>query len=274
MTAINRINPFMVLCPMDVTPLHQLDPTHRFTDRTQDYVNHRPSYPPAAIAAILAGITPQTAADIGSGTGISTRLLADRGLQVWAVEPNAAMGDSAIAHPQITPWQGTAEQTGLADQSMDLVTAFQAFHWFKHDQALPELRRILKPHGRLAIVWNDRDRADPFTQRYGEVLQSVSNKPVGIDRLSDATPLRQDPKSFTNIREITIPHQQGLNLAGLIGLAQSRSYTPKSGEAQVQLVDRLTALHREFANAEGLTDLHYNANVFLAAPLPLLHVLN
>jgi SAM-dependent methyltransferase len=254
----------MRLCPMDITPLHQLDPTHRFTDRTQDYVNHRPSYPTAAIDAILAGISPQTGADIGAGTGISTRLLADRGIQVWAVEPNAAMGKSAIAHPQITRWQGTAEQTGLANQSMDLVTAFQAFHWFEHAVAVPELHRILKPHGRLAIVWNDRDRADPFTRCYGEVLQSVSNKPVGIDRLSDATPLRQFPNHFTNIREISIPHRQALNLAGLIGLAQSRSYTPKSGEAQMQLVDRLTALHQAFADAEGLTHMHYDTNIFLA----------
>jgi SAM-dependent methyltransferase len=252
---------------MDSTPLHQLNPTDRFTDRTQDYVNHRPSYPAAAIDAILAGITPRTAADIGSGTGISTRLLADRGFQVWAVEPNAAMRDSASDHPHITHWQGTAEQTGLADQSMDLVTAFQAFHWFDHAVALPELRRILKPQGRLAIVWNDRDRTDPFTRRYGEVLQSVSDKPVGIDRIADVTPLRQAPHHFTNLREIAIPHQQMLNLAGLIGLAQSRSYTPKSGEAQVQLIDRLTALHQEFANAEGVTHLHYNANVFLADPL-------
>ncbi len=249
---------------MDVTPLYQLDPTHRFTDRTQDYANHRPSYPAAAIDAILAGISPQTAADIGSGTGISTRLLADRGLQVWAVEPNAAMGNSAIAHPHITRWQGTAEQTGLADQSRDLVTAFQSFHWFQHEVALPELCRILKPHGRLAIVWNDRDRADPFTRRYGEVLQSVSDKPVGIDRLSDATPLLQAPHHFTNIRKISIPHQQTLNLAGLIGLAQSRSYTPKSGMGQERLFDRLTALHREFANVEGHTNLHYNTNIFLA----------
>jgi SAM-dependent methyltransferase len=249
---------------MDITPLHQLDPTHRFTDRTQDYVNHRPSYPAAAIDAILAGITPQTAADIGSGTGISTRLLADRGLQVWAVEPNAAMRNSASDHPNITRWQGTAEQTGLADRSMDLVTAFQAFHWFQHEVALPELHRILKPHGRLAIVWNDRDRTDPFTRCYGEVLQSVSNKPVGIDRLADATPLHQAPHHFTHIRKIAIPHQQALNLAGLIGLAQSRSYTPKSGAAQVQLVDRLTALHQEFANADGLTQLHYNTHIFLA----------
>ncbi len=206
---------------MDATPLHQLDPTQRFSQRSDDYAAYRPTYPPGTIDAILTDITAETVADIGSGTGISTRLLADRGHPVWAVEPNAAMQDAAPDHPNITRCVGTAEQTGLADRSVDVVTAFQAFHWFQHEVALPELHRILKPQGRLAIVWNDRDRADPFTQSYGKVLQSVSNKPVGIDRLADVTPLRQATAHFTNIREIVIPHQQSLSIAGLIGLANS-----------------------------------------------------
>lgn len=247
-------------------PLYQLDPTNRFSGRTQDYAAYRPTYPAAAIDAILDGITPNTVADIGAGTGIATRLLADRDLQVWAVEPNAAMRATGREHPNITSWPGTAEQTGLADNSVDLVTTFQAFHWFKHDEALPELHRILKPHGRLAVVWNNRDRADEFTQRYGQVLQSVSSKPVGIERLSDVTPIRQANHYFTNLREIAIPHQQALTIAALIGLAKSRSYTPQAGEAKDLLFQRLTNLHQEFANPAGIVYMHYTVNIFLADP--------
>jgi SAM-dependent methyltransferase len=251
----------------DSTPLYQLAPTKRFTNRNQDYAAYRPTYPAGAIDAILNKITPQTVADIGAGTGIATRLLADRGIpRVWAVEPNMAMRETIKPHPHIIPWDGTAEQTGLDDRSVDLVTTFQAFHWFKHDVALSELRRILKPHGRLAVVWNNRDRSDEFTKRYGEVLQSVSSKSVGIDRLLDATPLLEDSLYFANLHKITVPHQQSLTLPALIGLANSRSYTPQQGEAQALLLARLTELHRTFANSEGIAYLHYYANVFLADP--------
>ncbi len=250
----------------DNPPLYQLDPTNRFSYRTQDYAAYRPTYPAAAIDAILTGITPQSAADIGAGTGISTRLLADRGIKVWAVEPNAAMRATGSHHPNITPWAGTAEHTSLADNSIDLVTSFQAFHWFKHDEALPELHRILKPNGRLAVVWNNRDRTDEFTKRYGQVLQSVSSKPVGLGRLSDATPIRQVNPYFTNLREIAIPHQQALTLEALLGLARSRSYTPQTGAAKALLFQRLTKLHQEFADSKGTAYLQYHANIFLADP--------
>jgi SAM-dependent methyltransferase len=248
---------------MDQTPLYQLNPTNRFTDRAAEYVNYRPTYPAAAIAAICRD-HPQTIADIGAGTGISSRLLADHG-QVWAVEPNAAMAQAAIPHPQITPWAGTAEQTGLPAASMDLVTAFQAFHWFKHDEALPELRRILRPTGKLAVIWNNRDRQDEFTRCYGQVLKNLSAKPTGIERMNDATPLLQDTRSFGAVTAIAFPHAQTLDLAGLIGLAMSRSYTPRTGAAHRQLRAQLTALHSEFATA-GQVEMMYTTNIFLASP--------
>jgi SAM-dependent methyltransferase len=248
---------------LDPTPLHQLNPTDRFSSRVTDYAQYRPSYPAAVIDAILSDGDAQTVADIGAGTGIAAQLLADRGLAVWAVEPNADMRAAIAPHPRITAWDGTAEATALADRTMDLVTAFQAFHWFQHDLALPELRRILKPDGRLAVVWNNRDRTDPFTKQYGQVLQSVTRKPVGIDRMGDATPLLEDSVYFTDVQHVAIPHRQTLDLAGLIGLAQSRSYTPQSGVAYEQLIDRLTHLFNEFCR-EGQVAIVYTANVYLA----------
>ncbi len=112
------------------------------------------------------------AADVGAGTGISSRLLGDRGLQVYAIEPNLAMRQAATSHPQVTFQAGNTENTGLPDTSVDLVTCFQAFHWFDPIRCLPEFHRILKPSGRLAAVWNIRDRADKFTNEYSEISSS------------------------------------------------------------------------------------------------------
>jgi len=147
-------------------PLHELAPTTRFSDRAADYVRYRPDYPAAAIDRMLAGLrTPPeiVAADVGAGTGISARRLAERGARVWAVEPNAEMRAAAAPHPLVTWHDGTAEATGLDRASVDLVLCAQAFHWFRPPEAVAEFARILRPGGRLAIVWNRRDRSDPLT---------------------------------------------------------------------------------------------------------------
>jgi ubiquinone/menaquinone biosynthesis C-methylase UbiE len=252
----------------EFTPLYQLDPTNRFSDRVEEYAKYRPTYPAVAIDAILADLSGTVVADIGAGTGISSRLLADRGLQVWAIEPNAAMIAGIADHPQIQRQTASAESTGLADQSVDLITAFQAFHWFKHDEALVEFHRILKPHGRIAVVWNDRDHSDDFSRRYGEVLQSVSDKPVGIERMIDTIALLQDSQLFAQVSQLDFRHEQHLDVAGLLGLAKSRSYTPQSGTAYETLLDRLTQLHQEFCHPEGFATMVYQTNIFLADRLP------
>src|SRR5690606_36647496 len=109
-------------------------------------------YPPALIDAILGGLdAPIRAADVGAGTGISARALAQRGVEVVAVEPNAAMRAAAAPHPRVTWREGTADDTGLPDGAVDLVLVAQAFHWFDPPGALREFHRILRPGGRLAI---------------------------------------------------------------------------------------------------------------------------
>jgi ubiquinone/menaquinone biosynthesis C-methylase UbiE len=117
----------------DSTPLHTMNPLSRFSDRVADYVKYRPSYPAAAIAIILAGLGNSAqliAADIGAGTGISSRLLAERGISVIAIEPNTEMRQAAESHKLVEVREGTAEVTNLPDASVDLVTCFQSFHWF------------------------------------------------------------------------------------------------------------------------------------------------
>ncbi len=136
-------------------PRFELSPTSRFADRASDYARFRPSYPAEAIDAALAGMpiaSGLVAADIGAGTGISSRLFAERGVRVLAVEPNAAMRESAEPHEGVTFVDGTAEATGLESASVDLVICAQAFHWFRPVEALAEFRRIVKPGGRLVTL--------------------------------------------------------------------------------------------------------------------------
>lgn len=250
---------------MSETPLHELDPLNRFSDRANDYQKYRPSYPPEAIDKILANLEPPlVSADIGAGTGISARLFSDRGVQVIAIEPNAAMSAEAEPYPRVEFRQATAEQTGLPDQSVDLITCFQAFHWFNPDTALQEFWRILKPSGRLALVWNTRDHDDPFTEEYGALLRQVSEKHPALDRRFGRKETLPENPYFPTFEEHHFSFEHQLDLAGLIGNSKSRSYVPSSGELFDRLLENLEALYQRNADDRGLVHIKYLTKVFIA----------
>src|ERR1039458_5869167 len=134
------------------------DPTKRFSSRVEDYIRYRPSYPAGIVPWLEreCGLAPQSRiADIGSGTGIFSRILLDFGCQVFGVEPNAGM--RAAAERQLAGVErfhsvdGRAEATTLADASVDFVTAGQAYHWFDPEPTRNEFRRILKPPGGVVL---------------------------------------------------------------------------------------------------------------------------
>jgi SAM-dependent methyltransferase len=250
-------------------PLHTDNPTARFSDRAADYVKFRPTYPSAAIDAILQGLGDRsqlTAADIGAGTGISARLLAARGIRVIAIEPNAAMRSAAEPHPLIEVRDGAAEATGLPESSLDLVLCAQAFHWFRPEPALAEFRRILRPSGRLALMWNDRDPADAATAAYGRaVILASGHDPAANPRVTPDPLFRS--RLFRNTRELIFPNHQTLDLQGLIGRALSASYIPRSGPAHDGLMADLRSLHEARADTHGLVRLIYLTRVFMAEAL-------
>ena len=133
-----------------------MDSRDRFTGAARPYGAHRPSFPPALIEWILArtGITvPARIADIGSGTGVATRLWSERGFDVVGVEPNEAMLAVARASTNAPCRPGEADSTGLPDHAFELVTAAQSFHYFELDATLREWRRILVPGGACAVFW-------------------------------------------------------------------------------------------------------------------------
>ena len=253
---------------MDKTPLHALNPLGRFSDRVEDYVKYRPNYPEPAIDLILEGLASPSqlvAADIGAGTGISTRQLAKRGLKVIAVEPNTAMRNAAIdgTPKHNIEWRdGTAEETNLLDASVDLVTCFQAFHWFDPEPTLLEFRRILKESGRLAVVWNNRDRNDVFTAEYSQIIRKSSKNHPAESRMKKLEPLLATPY-FVNFKEYTFAHKQDLDLDGLIGRAMSSSYLPREGKEGEELVSDLQDLFNNFSQQKGYVSLAYSTSVHI-----------
>ncbi len=248
-----------------LTPLHTLNPLNRFSDRVEDYAKYRPSYPKAAIDQILENFTlPITAADIGAGTGIASRLLAARDIKVIAIEPNPEMRNAGIrdATSSVEWKDGTAEKTDLPDASVDLVTCFQAFHWFTPQPTLSEFRRILKPQGKLAVVWNFRNENDEFTAEYSRIVREASKNHPAESKMKSTEPLTET-NYFNNFQEYTFVYQQELDLTGLIGRAMSVSYLPKTGEDYEKVVDELENLYQRFKNEKGFVYMTYFTSVHL-----------
>jgi SAM-dependent methyltransferase len=132
-----------------------------FTKGAAAYVRGRPDYPATAIAFMAEQLGLRdgaTVIDIGAGTGKLSRLLVATGARLIAVEPVAAMRDQfSRVLPGVEIVEGIAEAIPLADNSAEAATAAQAFHWFANAKALAEIHRVLKPHGRLGLIWNNRD---------------------------------------------------------------------------------------------------------------------
>jgi SAM-dependent methyltransferase len=253
------------------TPLPPSNSTTRFADRASDYAKARPSYPTEIVDAVLGGLGDPSsllAADVGAGTGLFARLLADyggRGCRVIAVEPNPVMRDAGGPHERVESRDGSGEATGLPEHSVDLVTVAQAFHWMRPDEALREFHRILKPGGRLAHVWNIQDRADPFTAGYCAAMERHAVDPPrspwslhDVSAVLDAHPL------FTPRTIARVPSGQSLDLQGLITRARSASYCPKDGPGWAALDKELRTLFAEHAR-DGAVDLRYSSEAHMSA---------
>ena len=248
-----------------------LNPTDRFAGLADTYAKFRPSYAPAAMDCLVrkCGLGPgSTVVDVGCGTGISTRLLAERGLRVFGIDPNLDMLNTAKQTVFNSPVsieyrQGEAEATGLDSSIARAVTAFQAFHWFKGEAALAEFHRILEPNGWLVLVWNDRDNADPLTSAYHKILsstregQNITESWRTSSAILDHSPWFEPPHTFT------LPSEQELDEDGLIGRAMSASYAPRE---PVALEKMKLALRQLFAasHVEGIVRMRYQVNLFLA----------
>jgi SAM-dependent methyltransferase len=246
------------------------DTAARFDNRVADYVRYRPDYPPALLDWLRSsfGITPAwNVADIGAGTGISSALFLAAGHVVTAVEPNAAMRAAASArlgdNPHYRALAGTADATGLADASVDLVGVAQAFHWFEPVATHREFARILRPHGLAAIWWNSRRLAgSAFLEGYEALLRHFGTDYAAVaERHNDDAFMRA--WFGPGLRgSACFDHRQRLDFDGLRGRLLSSSYAPAAGHPDH--APMLRALRELFdATArDGTVDFDYDTRVF------------
>lgn len=246
------------------------DPRQRFSDRVKDYTLYRPGYPADALNYIVGQSnigSHSTVADVGSGTGIFTEHLLSVGAVVIAVEPNEAMrlaSDVSLgSHDNYQSQSGSAEQTGLQDHSIDLITAAQAFHWFDVTVAKKEFRRVLKPEGMVALIWNRRDSRDSeFMQQYDALLK---NRLPEYNQVNHSNASDELVGEFLggNMQTADFPSHQQFDLVGLKGRLMSSSYCPAPGSpGHDELMVEIEKLYERYAGQAGV-QFDYRTQIYL-----------
>lgn len=241
----------------------------RFNDRVANYVAYRPGYPARLVEFLreeLGARPGAKVADVGAGTGILSELLLREGCAVVCVEPNDAMRAAAESrlksYTAFASVKGTAEATTLADASVDLVTAAQAFHWFDAEAARAEFRRILRPTGRVALLWNmRRTHTSPFLRDYEALLREfgtdyaqVNCEQVSEDRIAAFFRGEYGARGFDNF--------QPVDFQALRGRLLSSSYVPLEGHPRyAPMLARLREIFDEHERG-GRVTIEYDAKVF------------
>jgi SAM-dependent methyltransferase len=222
-------------------------PYTAFAEVAGAYERGRPEYPEEAVRW-LAGDEPRDVVDLGAGTGKLTRALVALGHRVTAIEPLPEMLELLpAAAPGAFAILGNAEIIPLPDAHADVVTCAQSFHWFDHALALPEIARVLRPGGRLALVWNTRDESDPWVARLSAAIGSESIGENDVEEPIAASGL------FGPVEATEFRFEQQLDRETLLELVLSRSYCAKlPPEERAPILEAVGALYDEAAGADGI----------------------
>ncbi|MEM7164354.1 MAG: methyltransferase domain-containing protein [Planctomycetota bacterium] len=203
-----------------------------FGEHSDDYERYRPQYPAAVwdfLQQTLAPLERPRVADLGAGTGKGSIELVRRGFEVTAVEPDPRMraaGDAACQAAGARVWwqPGTAEATGLPDDSCDLVVAAQAFHWFDVDATFRELRRILTATGRVAIWWNERQVAGcAWLEEFEQLVQQHNPAYTPDYRSRDWLAILREG-GLSDVAEHWFAHEQQSSEEHFLGFVRTISY--------------------------------------------------
>ena len=246
-----------------------MKPAERFTSRVESYRRHRPGYP-RAIVGLLArecGLNPDSIiADIAAGTGLLTEIFLEQKYAVIAIEPNQAMreaGQELIEeYPRLQCITGTAETTGLAGNSVDLVTVGQAMHWFDLVRTRAEFRRILRPQGWCAVIYNNRRMdGDSFHDGYEQILTGFG---TDYENVKGSHLAEAELKAFFAPQEMkcaTFSNAQDLTLEGLEGRILSSSYMPQPGHPRHEAMHKTIAELFAREQKNGHVRLEYECTV-------------
>lgn len=248
------------------------DPIERFSNRVGQYMRSRPDYPENAIALLkqrgYCGMGVDVG-EMGAGTGILTRQLLDVGSTVWAIEPNDAMRSVADAQlgtqPQFHSVAGRAEETSLADDSLDAIVCGQSFHWFDRDAAKQEFKRLLRMPRKVAIIWNLRSRRTPFMEALGTFLEEYS---IDFDKVLERVDRRREEldefygggegNAYTHQQ---LKHHQDLDFEGLESLVTSFSYMPEpASDDSREAMKKLHEIFQEHAE-DGEVRVEYDTHL-------------
>jgi SAM-dependent methyltransferase len=220
------------------------------------YERARPSYPPDAVAWIVDAlrITPgRVVADVAAGTGKFTRLIAPTGAWIVAVEPVEGM---RARLPRMPTTAASAERVPFRDESLDAITVAQAFHWFDGPAAFAEFRRVLRPGGRVALLWNARDRSVPWVDAVWSIMDRVEKRAPWSGNHEWRDPAFFDTSFFGDLHEATFHHEQLLSPADVVERVRSVSHVavlpPEQREA---VLDEVRTLLRDDPATAGEDEL-------------------
>ena len=244
------------------------NPTQRFSNRVDNYIKYRPGYPATILNFLgaMCNLSPTSSiADVGSGTGLLSKLFLDNGNPVFGIEPNPEMrqaGEQFLhQYPNFTSIAATAEETTLPNHHVNFVVAGQAFHWFEPVKTRQEFGRILKPQGWVALIWNQRLTDSAFLVAYESLLEkyalnytSVNHANLDMPRLKEIFGSGLQVESFAN--------SQMFDFDGLKGRLLSSSYAPLANHPNHQpMLDELHDIfhiHQE----NGAVEFKYSTQVY------------
>ena len=235
-----------------------VDRARSFGAVAEAYDRGRPAYPTEAVAWLTGGEA-KVVLELGAGTGKLTRQLVDAGHAVFATDPDEAMLE--VLHervPEVSAKVATAEDIPANDRSVDVVVVAQAFHWFDHEVALPEIARILKPGGHVALVWNSRDERIPWVRKMGDLLGRQD-----LDTSSAEHLVQSDLFGF--MEETSFKHWQEVNRETVIDLARSRSSFAMMDDAeQEQHLEQVRAFYADYGRGMDGMQIPYVTRCYRA----------
>jgi len=244
-------------------------PTERFTETVENYIKYRPSYPAEVIQVLIkeCGMTEKSIiADIGSGTGILSKLLLEQRSTVYGIEPNQAMRNAAEKYlkeyPNFISINGAAEATRLKDCSVNIITAATAFHWFNAEKSRVEFKRILKTSGWLMLVWNVRDTESKIMRdyenlilRYGKDYRNSKAKEFDTTATENFfKPYKMKTASFKNMQQF--------DWEGLKGRQLSASHSLREGDTEYDDMLKELKIIFERYQKNGKVEFLYNTKLY------------